>query len=66
MNAGAGSDSVSGQIQGSDTIYGGSGEDDLDDDSYRCGAECVDDLNRLYGGGGNDYLYGQTKLYGGP
>jgi Ca2+-binding RTX toxin-like protein len=66
IKGGEGADTASGQTQGADKIYGEGGDDDLSDDSWVCRDRCIDDKNLLDGGDGEDYLYGDNKLYGGP
>jgi Ca2+-binding RTX toxin-like protein len=63
IRSGEGDDTVDGQTVESDRIYGEGGADNLADNSWRNG---VDDDNLLDGGEGDDYLYGQSKLRGGP
>ena len=67
IKGGEGADVLRGQ-KGRDKIYGEGGNDDLSDGSYRCprSKPSRDDKNLLDGGEGDDYLYGQTKLYGSP
>jgi Ca2+-binding RTX toxin-like protein len=48
-----------------DRLYGGDGPDHIEDNSQdSCAAR--EDPNVLSGGGGDDYLFGNTRLYGGP
>lgn len=67
IRGGEGVDDVEGG-RGPDKLYGEGGNDDMEDQSWRCTNRrgCFDEKNLLDGGEGNDYLFGYTKLYGGP
>jgi Ca2+-binding RTX toxin-like protein len=71
IRGGEGEDTVYYQDQGVDKIYGGGRDDELTDASVHCTGtshswRCFDDENLLRGGRGDDYLSGNTKLFGGP
>jgi Ca2+-binding RTX toxin-like protein len=57
---------------GSDTVYGGGGDDELLGDGYACGATlstptCSDGGDTIHGGAGNDTIYDGTNYpYGTP
>jgi Ca2+-binding RTX toxin-like protein len=70
IRGGEGSDGVgSNNGPGADKIYAEGGDDSsLEDTSFRCGrdGDCVNDRNVIDGGEGNDYIYGNYKVFGGP